>query len=233
MYGLLIASTMLVLLSASVYDIRTREVPDIHWTLLGMLAVCTWLLDDDVMSTLACISMMACMFTERSHILLCPTIMIVVSIIHGSWYSLSIASMGLIIMTLYWTGLVKGGADAKALIVISMLFPVWNHGLIWDADGVIPYVFNPTIGILFTSLLMSLSYCIVILARNLRDGNIHRRMLTSYYIGGDDAEESFVWQADVTTDGPVMVTPMIPFLPPITISFIVVVALGNPMLALI
>ena len=233
MYGLLIVSSLLVLLSASVYDIRTREVPDIHWTMLGMLAVCSWLLDGEFLSASACVSMLACVFMERTHALLCPAIVLIASVFLGSWDSAAIASTGMAVMVLYWTGLVKGGADAKALITISMLFPVWNHGLLWDAEGVMSYLFNPTIGILFSSLLMSMSYCIVILVRNLRDGNIHRRMLTSYYIDEDEVGRSFVWQADVTTDGHVLVSPMIPFLPPITVSFIVVVVLGNPMLALV
>jgi hypothetical protein len=151
----------------------------------------------------------------------------------GSWDSVAIVATGLAIITMYWSGLMRGGADAKALIVISMLFPSWNHGLLWYVDGPMSYVFNPTIGILFSSLLMSLSYCIVILMRNLRNGDVHRRMLTSYYVHEDEVEQSFVWLADVTTNGRALVTPMIPFLPPITISFVVVVMLGNPMLALV
>lgn len=174
---------------------------------------------------------------------------------------LSALAMYLLFYAMYVTGLFRGGADAKCLMSLALAFPVYPVSdplpLLWVMDQPESLVANLSMSVLVVSLALSLSSVFYVLCVNLRQGYRGRRMLTAFPMDVGRARAEFVWPVERMADGEkvpyrdydsrekildelesvgvarVMVTPMIPFVVPATVSFAVVVLLGSPMAPLL
>ena len=138
--------------------------------------------------------------------------------------------MTMIFPLMYATGAMKGGADVKALVVLSFVFPAYPEfgSLVWEPVYPQGYIFNPMFSILLIALVISVVYAIIV--------NHHRsggKRIASYVTTKAEAESSFVWVLEKMDDENVRVTPMIPFLVPMTVGLLITVILGCPLFALI
>ena len=241
---LVVIAVISVLISASLHDICSREIPDHHWWGLCILAV--------IYSISECGLYCGCMlsggflllasylFFERIVGYRAVIVMIISSALLivpyflftelSGWVTLSMSGF---ILIMYHSGVIRGGADAKCLVCLSMVFPYYPEigQIVWVAVYPEGFVFNPVFSILFLSLLISSSAMLYILRKNLACGRIG---FTSYPMSLEEARSSFVWPLEDFEDGKkVLVTPMIPFLVPITIATSFVLLFGSPLFALI
>ncbi len=159
----------------------------------------------------------------------------------------------------YATGLIAGGADAKALVSLSVLAPVpldaaWSLPL----ESLLPLVVTAVANGLLVGLAVPLALAFVNIARGDIDG---MRTFLATRVALDRLEERVVWPLEyVGTDGEIVtatmpgnvpldafdpddlaaegrkriwVSPKIPFLVPLTFGFAVAVILGDPLAALL
>ncbi len=274
---LLFIAVLTVLASAALSDIRTREVNDGHWTAIGIFGIIAWTAssierglewgDVAIAAGMGMIIFDIVWNGERS--------MRVSALIYGSIFILfllpfsvssseSIAHAGLMILVfyviyqlLYLIGLLRGGADAKCVIALTVAFPVYPgfgiFPLIAIPEGLFSEVFVFSLAVLFYALLFSLTTAIYFIYRNVREGNLSRRMFSGYVMDVEDALDTYVWPMDDVIDGnlekiqipeftlevyerlmgkgekQIWVTPMIPFIVPIFVAFIFTGLVGNPL----
>lgn len=259
--------TMLVLISASVHDVRSRLVPDVHWKLVCLMAVAAVFFDYRIecAAFLAAgyVLLSAYMFSER--LVGVPGIAVVAAgcavlavpyLLYSEPSGLVTAVMFLFMLALYHTGLLRGGGDAKAMMSLSMLLPMYPEGccILWEPVYPAAYAFNPVFSIMLLALLISLLYGIKIACKSREQGG---KGFSSYRMTLEEARGSFVWPLEDIVDGKkvrikvgcvpkdaydrleaarvdeVLVTPMIPFVLPITIAYIIVLLLGSPLFLLV
>ena len=270
--------SIIILMSATVSDVRTREVDDRHWIVLSVMGItiqATLATDSHIHMTIGLMTdilLMTYMFWDRTEGVVGAVVVVVAFLITTVSWATDISNpiacrniitclMFVIFLGMYHLKLIRGGADAKALMCVAICFPTYIevHGLpiLWHAAPPISYLFNPPLMTLFVALLISMLYSVYIAAVNIHNGDWHRFMLSRYWTSIDEARESFVWpiidigngktigtesydDADEIYDrleengfGRVLVTPMIPFILPITIGFVFTVLLGDPMLSII
>lgn len=275
-----IAVTAIVLLSASVYDWRYREIPDWHWVILFLLSM--------VLSTVTvmeestgiigilmpiCIAVIAfdCLFDRNSSFLFDIVIYLVVAataivpfcLVDGDVGKtfISIPIMYAVMTVLYYTGIVKGGADAKSIIAIAAVFPmypeVFGLPLIPVPEGAMSQVFVPAFAVLTMALVISLLYGLYNIVCNLiRGDTVCPQMFLGTRMTLERARTSKVWPMAEIRDGEVVdtntanedediweelerygtqriwVTAIIPFLIPITIAYLIMVVVGFPIFIL-
>ena len=237
-----------IMVSAAYQDVRSREVSDLHWLSMSVVAVvmCPLRLDGvvHVILGVVAVSMMSSyMLSDRISGIRAVSVLLLPTTIHL-----------LLFLSLYYTGLLRGGADAKAMMSISMVSPFYPwSGVLWSSGPIDGILLNPPMAILIVALVLSLAWAIPTLIRSMSSGCLsvsHHRMSI------DEAEASFVWPTEDVVDGEVRrirpsddpmvygrlreygrndveVTPMIPFVLPITVSYVMVMILGNPLTMLI
>ncbi|MCL2148491.1 MAG: hypothetical protein FWH47_04035 [Methanomassiliicoccaceae archaeon] len=271
------AIAMAVLASAALSDWRKREASDAHWAVLGaaglVLAVALsvqqtgfrWeyvclaagtamiLLDvlwDREFNPLAFYSLTALLFIVPLYPNMSDDVM-------RMWAS--VPACYLVFVGMYLLGVVRGGADAKCLIALSVMLPVYPRflglPLAGIPDGVVSQVFVPSISVLFVAAVLTVPVVAYFAARNAGKGVPLRRMLSGYRMGIAEAEASKVWPLEDIVDGSlesirvpededmpgiyarlreagredVWVTPMLPFLLPMAAATAVVVLVGSPL----
>ncbi len=164
---------------------------------------------------------------------------------------------------MYQTGMLAGGADAKCVMSLAIAFPVlpessWTP-VLWNQAYPEAYVLNPAISVLIVALLLSLLWGAWMFLHNARRGEWGRGMFHTLRMPIEEARVAFVWPAEwLSEDGAVVpgrradtekdetldrlegagmrdvrVTPMIPFIVPMAVSFLIVTVLGDPLMAVI
>ncbi len=230
-----------VMISASYWDVRTREVSDAHWMAIGVIGMAVSVLTEDLLpGALAAggfLMFMLFMFSEKVQgkvslavIALGSLLLILSSAVSEEPYPLVTLAMVLLFITMYITGAMKGGADVKALAVLSFLFCEYpDYGfLVWEPIYPQSLVINPMFSVLLIAMILSIVYAIV---HNLRRSGGTR--ISSYVTTKTEAESSFVWKLEDIDEENVRVTPMIPFLVPTTVGLVFTMVLGCPLFALI
>ncbi len=160
-----------------------------------------------------------------------------------------------IYLLMYIGGILRGGADAKCVIVLTIAFPFypefWHFPIIAVSKGIISEVFVLSLTVLFYALLFSLSVVIYFVYRNFKNGNTGRRIFSGYMMDIHEAERSHVWPMDDVGENGlygisipecskdiyerlrehgekrIWVTPMIPFIVPLFVAFLFTGLLGN------
>jgi len=223
---------------ASASDWRTRRVKNIVWMILGVIAFATlWvdmlatgapLITQSILLPLA--FLFADVFWDRERELGKPAGMLAIAL-----YALSflwIAYIGYTVLTgdtqwddvsgpfvaffavilfelFYMFDVIKGGADAKAVICLAVLFPLYP-----DISDIVPIIrpaadavltfFPFALSVLFMGALASCAVPLYILAKNIRGGRkMGLRSLLGFPLPIDEVEKHFVWLIEWVEDGKV------------------------------
>ena len=268
------------LLSASVFDWKYREIPDWHWAIMFVVGIILSIakvidsgLDPVGLLMPLCVALIAfdCLYDREPSIMMDMTIYIAIAIltivpfvmiggdVGRTFISIPITYAAMNV--LYYTGLVRGGADAKSIIAIASVFPTYPEILgmpIIDVpSGIESQVFTPAFAVLTMALVLSLLYGVFNFIRNLIAGNtVMPQMIIGTMMPIEKAKVSKVWSMEDIVDGEsvittsaiedeeiwkrledggrteIWVTAIIPFLIPITIAFIIMVTVGFPLFTL-
>ena len=268
-----IVITAAVMLSAAVSDWRHREVPDIHWWVLGLSGI--------VLTALSLSDI-----GYREWMMLAGSVLILFAIL-PDWESpgwadaVIFAAMAVLFVypmatglddpdvrrlavipisfavfyALFLTGVLRGGADAKCMMVLAMMFQYA------PSMGALPLIPVPPenvqialsfpVSVLFHAALFSFVWLIWAVAVKARNGDrISLRNLSWIRMDIGDARGAHVWAkqdviegnvvsvAGVPDDGvydrleaagakDVWVTPIIPFMVPIAAAIIFIITAGS------
>lgn len=170
---------------------------------------------------------------------------------------ISVPASYLIYVGMYIFGIVRGGADVKCLICLALMFPVYPSvspfPLIGPGDPVISGVFTFSVSVLFFGTLFVMFLGIRFALINRRAGDTGPGRFTGYMMSIEDARKSHVWPMQDVVDGEVIrcgafddpesayirleaagleriwVTPMIPFIIPMTAAAVMLAIAGNPL----
>lgn len=122
------------------------------------------------------------------------------------WQLISILFMFLLIIIFYQLNLIKGGADAKALLCLSIVFPSYPdlspYVLIGVPIDIAQYLFPFSLLVLFNAALLSLAVPVMLFFYNLAKGD--RKvpvMFFGYRIPVDEARKKFVWPLEYVEEG--------------------------------
>ena len=273
--AILVAIVAIVLIYASVEDMNTRTVRNVHWAVIGGLGTAVNLFvfaKDGVLFGLAVAAMSAtilygilneseCDGYERIVIPAAVTVLAALSCVlapsaNAAYSALSIPVFTGIFILMYYTGLLRGGADAKCMVSLTVAFPaypvLYSLPLIKITDNLYPIIFPFPLAVLFHALLITLSLSVPMFLINLGRGNTGKHMFTGYVTDIGTARNSHVWPMYDIRDGEltrispaddsgdvydrlemhgekeIWVTPMIPFIIPITVSYVLTAIFGNP-----
>ena len=270
-----IAITVAVMLSACYFDWRYREVPDIHWWVLGLSGI-----------VLTAVSLTDGMRLEWTMMLL-GSVMILFFILFDIEVSRTVSVLYVIAMAvlfiypavtafddqtvrcflvipvcfvifylMFMLGVLRGGADAKCLMVMAMMFQTYPEispfPLIPDPSFQIQTVFSFPIAVLFHAALFSFAWLFWTVIRKIyrRDDPVEMYSLSWYRMSIEEARRSHVWPKQDAVDGMIVnvrgipqdgaldrleaagakdvwVTPIIPFMVPILAAVIFILTVGS------
>lgn len=122
------------------------------------------------------------------------------------WKLMSIPIVFLVIILLYYFDIVKGGADAKALIAIALMFPLYpvflEFPLITIPSEIVQYFFPFAILVLFNAALFLMIFPISFGFRNVVKGDgKFPLMFFGYRMDIAQARKKFVWSMERVEDG--------------------------------
>ena len=268
------ASVCLAMLFAAYSDMRTREISDLYWKFIGAIGVAGWVLialsegTFGIPAGLAAIAQILFLVSVLCETRIDGTVLEIASVIlalipaalPGGTVEYSVPVFFCVLFhVLYSIGIVRGGADAKALMAISIAIPVYPElGFgVFSGNGVLESLMVPSFSVLFLASVLSVAGCAVYCTvRN------HGVSVPGFYCGYmmpvADVCSSFVWPAEDIVEGKrcrcsipeegknveicdrfrslglseIYVTPMVPFVVPIAFSLIFVLLFGSPMFIL-
>ncbi len=264
---LLMAGVLIVLISASYQDYKYREVHDIHWWIIGSMGVISVMSDAQgvhgiMIATASAMIAIGILWLDTGRMMgmIYWFVTMCLFLIPISFSSDDcIVRMGVYIMVssitfylMYATGILRGGADAKCMIVMSIAFhrDVSSYCLTTTAGSNMPF----TMSLLFYAALFTSLYALSITIGNLLRRDIGPRPWRRMDL--DEAKGSHVWLKQDVVDGKVvitrgvsdegaydrlgskgikevLVTPMIPFIIPITMAFVFIILAGDPLWSMI
>ncbi len=248
---------------ASFHDLRSRKVPDICPKLLFLLAAVQLFLVYDwlpaVIVAFGYLMIYMYVFTRwlEGRILYVVLAAGVLALIFA-WFRfgavgpLITAVLFMLFLFMFTAGFMIGGGDVKVLIGLSMLYPTYPDfgGMIWMNIAPYDLVFNPVLATMIPALLLTVIWMIPVWAINIRTGT---GTISSCMMDVKVAKHSFVYPAvgrrymfrkeedirayfnlmEKSGEKMVAVTPMIPFVVPLTMAFLLTMILGSPFFALI
>jgi len=218
--------TMVILVSASIRDWKDREVPDVHWIVLGIIGLVMFVSYSVYMTEFrweyVCLAAGTAMilldiFLDREFNPLVyyalMALLFIVPLYHNmsddifiAWASVPLCY--LIYLGMYLFGIVRGGADAKCLITLSIMFPLYPSffglPLIGLPDGIFsPFsqIFVCSISILFLAAILTIPIILYFAVRNARESGLSRRMFFGYRMDISKAEDSDVWPLEDIIEG--------------------------------
>lgn len=271
-----------VMAAASISDWRSRTASDLHWYIMGVggsLLFAVQLVQDDApWIFLVCLALIALVFVDllrdrrgifEDGVNVLPLLLYVLTFLAFGylslehfgegryWTMLTIPLLIVFFFIMYQLDVIKGGADAKALIALSLVFPLYPElaGLpvlelnYPDALTILPFpvlvLFN---GAILTMLVPLGMLLVNLVRRDLR----FPLMLFGTRMTIKDAKKKHVWQMERVEDGKVRtvlfprsddeadwdalqqagvdrpwVTPKVPFLIPLTLAVPFSLLLGN------
>ncbi|HSV42441.1 MAG TPA: A24 family peptidase C-terminal domain-containing protein [Methanomassiliicoccales archaeon] len=232
-----IALALIILSMASYSDWRTRMASDMYWVAMGgaglallasyiitagidplyllfLIPIGWFFLDmlwdrEDVQGPLRFLPMVM-------YVASLATTAFIVYLFWGQsffWELVSIPVMFVIYYLLYIVDIIKGGANAKALMALSLLVPMYPvigpFPLVALPSELSQYVMPFSLLTLFYGALLTLAIPLVFLVRNLRSGD--RRfptMLFGVKMDLADAKKKFVWPMEYVEDGELRISNM-------------------------
>ena len=270
-----IAITMIVMLSASYFDWRFREVPDIHWWVLGISGIvltAVSLYDSmDIGIIMMLIGSVMILFYILFDIELAPVMALAYCIIMAVMFIypavtafddpavrrlLVIPICFILFYLMFMFGILRGGADAKCLMVLAMMFQTYPSvgglPLIPIPSFDIQCVLSFPIAVLFHAALFSFAWLFWTVIRKIyrKTDPVEMYTLSWYRMSIDEARRSHVWPKQDVVGGMIVnvrgipddgaldrleavgakdvwVTPIIPFMVPITVAILFVLTIGS------
>jgi len=232
-----IAVALIFFVFASISDWRTRKVSNITWIVLGAIAFGLFWLDlmqrnAPLISQsllLPTLFLFVDIFWDRKKDIktLTGSVGAILYILSFSWvayvaYSILIGTtvwnenisgpmvafaMVVVFELFYMLDVIKGGADAKAVICLAVLFPWYREvvnglPLINPTYAAVPVFFTFALSVLFVGALISLVTPFYFLSRNIKSGNkIGGRSFLGFTLPIDQVEGQFVWLIEWVEDG--------------------------------
>jgi preflagellin peptidase FlaK len=232
-----IAVALIFFVFASISDWRTRKVGNITWIVLGATAFGFFWLDlmqrnAPLISQsllLPTLFLFVDIFWDRKKEIrtLTGSVGAILYILSFSWiayvaYSVLSGTtewnenisgpmvafaMVVVFELFYMLDVIKGGADAKAVICLAVLFPWYREvvnglPLISPTYVAVPVFFTFALSVLFVGALISLVTPFYFLARNIKSGNkIGGRSFLGFTLPIDQVEGQFVWLIEWVEDG--------------------------------
>ncbi len=264
----------LVLFAASISDWKKREVSDIFWIPLLLIGILSLFVYDDVSllvgvvmaTSMILMTLDMCWDRDSSvkmdillYIFLLLSVLISLYATWGSdacWRYLAIPIIYLVMNLFYYTGIVRGGADAKCIVFIAMAMQYYpsigTFPLIESSSKIIVQIFPFAMAVFIISAVLAILIVIPMALYNISRGNKEiPNIFAGYKTNIDKISGKYVWPLEDVIDGEIVysrtpyeqdaferlkevdqdsvwVTPMIPFIIPITIAFLIVLIIGNP-----
>jgi preflagellin peptidase FlaK len=218
------------LICASYLDIRTRRVPDRFWILLSMLGVVLILLriviDEErreyalILLPIAAILSDVYFDSEGGSILargapvlkyaLALSSVVALGVLWGEelyfQHLLAVPIMMMVFILMYILDIIKGGADAKALIALAILFPVvpafGGFPMVAPGDATASVVFPFSFAVLIDAAILVVFLPLGFLVRNIAAREIRfPQMFLGYKIDSNADAPGFVWLMERIEDG--------------------------------
>jgi len=282
-----IALAMAIMVAASISDWRSRTASDVHWYIMGLggslLLGAQLLVDGASWIFLVCLVLITLVFVDllrdrrglfEDGINVAPLLLYILTVLafgylslehfgEGSyWTMISIPLLIVLFFVMYQLDVIKGGADAKALIALSLVFPVYPElaGLpvLELNDPSALTIFPFPVLLLFNGAVLTMLVPAGMLLVNLVRGDIRfPLMLFGTRMSTGDAKKKHVWPMEMVADGKVRtvlfprsddeidwdslqeagvdrpwVTPKVPFLIPLTLAVPFSLLMGNVLLYL-
>ena len=240
------------LASAAVQDHRSREVDDIHWAVVaGGGSVLASASDPMGLGQGASFCILAASLLLTAYMLsgelsgtraipvvsTAGVLYLMAYWISGSAIVFASPSMFALFASMYWSRILRGGADAKAMMSLALAYPI----------GIFP------LSVLFLATILSMLYMVPVMRRN------GWRMSTTFEVPLSEAVNMHVWPVEDVVGGKIVrvpvpddpgevyarlsshgcesvrVTPMVPFIVPIAAAFLIIPSIqlgliGNPCL---
>ena len=225
-----LAAATVTLCYASVLDVRTRRVPNKFWIFLSLLGVVLIPLriaadEENLEYALILVPIGAVLLdiyheAEGDSILVksLPAmkygVAVIATIALGAlWIDdgyfrpfLAVPILMLVFVLMYMVDLIKGGADAKALVALAVLFPVvpsiGGLPLITPNDPIANVLFPFALGVLTDAAFLVIFLPILFLLRNLVARDVKfPQMFLGYRIDSSVEDPGFVWLMETVEDG--------------------------------
>jgi preflagellin peptidase FlaK len=222
---------VVILIFASYTDWRTRMASDLNWIILGCIGMVTLVIEMVTLDVqwqyylflLPIAVIFLDLFWDRRGVLEdgpnLPVIALyslaVVSLIYlyltlGNdqlfWQYLTIPIMFVLLILMYQFDIIKGGADAKALIALALVFPSYpvflQFPVIAIPDHLITIAFPFSLVILFNAALLSLIVPLGLMILNLSKRDVKLpAMFFGYKMAIHDVKRKFVWPMQRVEEG--------------------------------
>ncbi len=274
-----IAIALSCLIYASYHDIKTRLIPSWIWWIMGLSALFLFSLDaykegkEFLLFSVPIAVVMIEALVERDDLRnvekTWPFFLLYLSAIavllwgYGNYRekqiflgALSATGISVFFFLLYSLNIIHGAADAKAMVMLSIMFYRYPFSMAGNGlEGEISVLFPFSLTVLFLASLIVALMPVYFLAINLMKGDVSfPEMLLGYRMKVAEAKKKKVWPMVRIVDGKlkrvlfptkymeidwdaiensgmdeVWVTPKIPFIVPITLGFILALIIGNPL----
>ena len=267
--------TILVMASASYFDWRFRTVPDIHWWVLGLSGIAftaasladgmraEWLMMLAGAFLILIFILLDAEFSRTVTFLMLAAMAVlfvypaVTSFDDPAVKRLLVIPVCFVIFYILFSGgILRGGADAKCLMVMGMMFQtypeIWGMPLIPLPAFNIQVIFSFPIAVLFHAALFSFAWLFWTVIRKIyrRTDPVQMYTLSWYRMSIEEARRSHVWPKQDAVGGMIVnvrgipdegaldrleaagakdvwVTPIIPFMVPILAAVVFIITVGS------
>lgn len=270
---ILVTMCFATLASASAFDILYREIPDAHWWTIGALGIIRNLIELKEMTGILMLFGSFLLFLDvmcdlgSKGVRMVPYRIFTALLIAVGFFLIrdqptsammvSIPAMMLIFLAMYKLGILEGGGDAKCLISMSMLFPMYpviDPAIAVPEGSPLMYAFP--LSVLLMASVFTLTSAVPQAVSNIVTGECKSlRTLTMVRMDIERARSSHVWpRQDIVNGEPaivknadpkaydrmesnefskIWVSPMIPFIVPISVAFVFLIIVGNPLFLIV
>jgi len=230
---------IIILSLAAASDWRTRRVSNVAWLVMGglgmlLLAIQIYEMDYPYVTFLI-LPVIAILFFDifwdrepmvsKGHLSPIPFILHIIALASAIYIILdvgltreviqllSVPAMILVAELFFYVGLLHGGADAKALMALAVLFPFYPiveglpmigypAGLSGDVELLFPFSF---LILMNAAIIQVIAVPLGLIVKNIARGDHgFPEMLLGYRMRTDDVEKKFVWPMEVVRDGEVV-----------------------------